>query len=393
MAPALLRLLANSALILPLCVTPTMARSAQPVIPGAEISTLAVLYAQLRKSLAYPPEDNHLLVEAMRAMVQAADPEGGEFFTPAEFAELKAQQSSDQGELGLEVVACQGELVLAPVDSGPAAMAGLRRGDRLLAIDNNAVTGGQLQQVKRKLIGPSKTSVALRIARGNASPITITVERRPLEPKRATISRPAPDIVQLVLPPFNADTLEDAASKLQREWDKRPFRSLIVDLRGNSGGRLDVALALTSVFLAPDTLLATTTGRAADAAQEFRASTTRYASAGAQDLLARLPEAMKNVALIVLVDEKTASGAELVAAVWRDHGRATLVGRKTYGRASIQTVVPLPEGAAVKFTTAYWVSPSGERLHKVGVTPHIIVEDTDPAAALAKAINLLQVNR
>lgn len=355
-----------------------------PKLPLRELQTLAAVYGILQSSFVEQPDGKKLIVAAIRGMTHDLDPDGGEYFTEEEVAAHRDASPPGWGTVGLEINPRGGELVLAPIVGGPAAAAGLRLGDRLLSIDGKSVISGQVESLSHSLRGPVRTKVTVGFARAGAPPMEVAVERENFEPK-VTVSRLEQDIALLVLPRFRGGMLEEATSKLQREWDARPFRSLILDLRGNPGGLLEVAFGVAAMFLPPDAILATTMGKSPTANREYRVSRESYARGARRDPLDGIPAGLKTIPLVVLVDEGTASGAEIVVAALKDHRRATLIGRRTFGRGSVQTVTRLPGAGAIKYTTAYWTSPSGSRIHDIGVSPQIEVRDPEPAGALAEA--------
>jgi carboxyl-terminal processing protease len=189
------------------------------------------------------------------------------------------------------------------------------------------------------------------------------------------VSAPSPEIVVLRITSFNDDTLRQIAGGLAAQWGKKRFKGLVLDLRRNPGGLLDVAIGVSSLFLPPKSLIAQTDGRSPESKVNYFADPKYYARG--TDPFATIPPEIRTLPLVVLVDEGTASGAEIVAAALRDHRRARIVGHKTFGRTSIATVMPLGGDRAVRFTTAYWFPPSHEMLDKVGITPDRIVEAFD----------------
>ena len=208
-------------------------------------------------------------------------------------------------------------------------------------------------------------------------------------PASLSSSRSADGALILRITAFTQGTLADAVERLSQEWKQQPFPGLVLDLRGSPGGLVTTATCLATLFLPADAVVARSAGRSAEANQVYRASAAdlrRDLPAGA---LAALPAAARKTPLVVLVGEKTAAGAELLTAALQDHRRATIVGRTTLGRSSIQTDMPVANGGAIKFTVAWWLSPSGQSLHRRGVTPDVVVDRPDEALELAQALQAL----
>jgi carboxyl-terminal processing protease len=376
------------------CVAAAQSVNERRQLPMQELKALASAYAVLQESFVQTTDGRNLIVSAIRGMVHDIDPDGGEYFTEEEFNAFKEGSPANWGSVGLETRSRNGELILAPIVGGPADVAGLRPGDRLWSIDGKPVANAGVSLLFQKLSGPIGTKVVLGVIRNGAPFTEVAVERKRFELQSPTMSRPQSDIAMLVVHPFRGGTLEDATALLRREWKARPYRALIVDLRGNPGGLLEASLGIASIFLPSDALLAKTSGNGSSANQEYRAVKAHYTPRGARrDPIEGVPTELKTIPIAVLIDEGTASGAEIVAAALRDHNRATLVGRKTFGRGSIQTLTPLPGAGAIKYTSAYWTTPSGARIQDVGISPHVSVQERDPQRTVDEAMKLLATSK
>ena len=197
----------------------------------------------------------------------------------------------------------------------------------------------------------------------------------------------------LRIPRFHANTLVEAVGALRKAWDIEPFRALVLDLRGCPGGLLETSVGVAALFLPEGEVVAHARGAGKEANQTYRASKAFYGRRSGADPLSELPAAVRSLPLAVLVDQATASGGEIVAAAMQDHKRAVVVGRNTYGRASIQTITPLQLGA-IKYTSSYWTSPSGRTLHGSGVKPDVLVENPwDASTVGGTAVRLLGTSR
>jgi carboxyl-terminal processing protease len=360
-------------------------------MPLEEMQNLAAAYEMLRTQLADPVANPELLVGAIRGMVRHADPEGGEFFTEAELKARTEPLPPHIGWTGLELGMRGFQVTLLTRPESPATRAGVQAGDVLLAVDGRSVRGLDVGDVVPMLRGPVGSRVRLTVQRaGRAEPLDLEIERH-RQPARAEarVTRPSAELVVLRMLTIDDGALALAVELLQAQWEERPFKGLVLDLRGNTGGPLNSTVGLAAAFLPRSVVVGSTSGRTAQSGVTFKAQPSDYQLRGA-DPLAKLTPALRQVPLAVLVDGGTASGAEIVTAALREQGRAVVVGRPTFGRGSIQTQMRLPNGGAVKLTTAYWLTPQGQRIHKVGLTPDVIVPAGDAEHELAQALSTLK---
>lgn len=357
-----------------------------------QLQALAAAYHILGEELAQKVDDKTLLVHAIKGMLKGADPEAGEYYTPTEFEEWRNGSAADGGAVGVEVRLKDGQFELSPIEGGPAMQAGVMFGDHLHAIDGQRVKGMERFKVTQRLAGPLGSRVTLTVFReASLKVLEIPVERRAFTPPGVTMSRPAADAVVLRVPHFRDSTLQEAANELLKAWSERPFAAVILDLRGCPGGLLETALGVAAIFLPQGEVVTHARGEGIASNHTYLASPSFYDRKGRGDQLAQLPAALRRLPVVVMVDGGTASGAEIVAAALQDHKRAKVLGTQTYGRASIQTVRPLQMGG-VKYTTSFWTSPAGRKLHGVGIAPDISVEDPWSSAALALAISTARSN-
>lgn len=355
-------------------------------LPLEAMRDLASAYDLLRQGQVAEPSGEALLIAAIRGMVQAHDPEG-EYYTRDELTDLRnSANGATRSTLGLRLTfRPRAVLVSAIAPGGPAAATGLKPGVLIESVDGRPISDLRSFQVHRLLDGePGSTAVLEVIARGERAARRIEVVRAAPVRVEQRLDRPAPG--QAVLRPgqFHEQALVQLAAQLGREWTQQRFDSLVLDLRGHPGGLLDASIGVAAMFLPADALVLKTVGRLPEANQRFLARPQDYSRR--DDPLARLPVGLRSLPLAVLVDGDTASGAEIVAAALQDHGRAVIVGQRTQGRGSIQTVRPLSERGALKYTTAVWESPSGARLEGRGVVPDVAQPEGDAALALAGAL-------
>lgn len=356
-------------------------------LPLEGLRLLAEVYQHVRRSSATPVSDEALIRAAIRGMLRDAAPEGSEFYTVHEAEEFIAGPPPGQVGIGVQLTTRGDRLVLdAPHVGGPAEAAGLQPGDVLQSIDGTAVNARTQVQAHRLLFGPAGSRVVLGLQRDcSTQPLQVTLVRQPAAAAETVVSRPTPEVVVLRPSQFRDRTLEEVARGLASEWQRGPFRGVVLDLRRNPGGLVQTAIGLAALFLPEDAVVAKSSGTDALANQLFRARPGDYLQRGT-DPLASIPKAIRSLPLVVLTDEGTAAGSEIVVAALKDHRRAAIVGRRTYGRGSIQTFTRLSGGAAMKLTTAYWESPSGARIHGAGIEPDERVDPGNPQREVDAAV-------
>jgi carboxyl-terminal processing protease len=358
-------------------------------LPQEQLRSLAYAYGLVRSDSVKEQDPAGLIVAAIRGMVSRADAEDGEYYEPKEFEALKS--SADHASFGLELRRRNGQVEIDPIAGSSAIEAGLRPKDVLHAVDGSRVRGLELHQIFDLLRGPDGSRASLTIFRESTLAVmTFQVERR-THAFQVAASELEPGVSILKIPHFNATSLEAIASQLRDRWERQPFtRGLVIDLRGCPGGLVSAALGLASVFLPEGAPIAQMEGRTAQSKVAYKAGPSAYLKGTATDPLASIPAAARRVPVSLLVDGGTSAGAEILVAALRDNHRASVVGRRTMGRASIQTIRQVsPDGDGVKFTTAYWISPSGIQIDGIGISPDIEVPDAYAPAALRSAVQAL----
>ncbi|MBI4537346.1 MAG: SEL1-like repeat protein [candidate division NC10 bacterium] len=321
----------------------------------------ALAWIQARYGSAVRPED--AVHAAIRGMMEKADPHGS-FIPTTEMKELRSEIRADFGGIGVELIRQAGELtVVAPSDGGPADRAGIRSGDRILRIGGESTAGMTLGSAVAKLRGPTGSQVTLSLSRaGRADTVDVRLQREPIELKSVQ-SQPLGDGMHYIrIGSFTEQTLQDLQQELQR-IQADGGAGLVMDLRNNGGGLLKQAVAVSDIFLDAGQLIAYTKGRRKNPDLRFVAE-----HAGG---FSKLP-------MVVLVNHGTASGAEIVAAALQDWKRAVILGEPTFGRGSIQTLIPLSDGSGLLLTTAKFFTPLGRYIGEVGITPDVVVKEPQP---------------
>lgn len=307
---------------------------------------------------------------ALDGIVASLDPHSA-FLDAAEYKAMRVSTAGHYSGVGLEVAERDGRVVVAaPLAGSPAERAGVRAGDVLLAIDGEDVAPGSLDESINRIRGYAGSTVRLSVGReGEPEPLEFALERSEVHVRTVRATRlPGGAYGYVQITHFNDATPRDLRRQLSELQVAGPLRGLVLDLRGNPGGVLESAVGVADDFLEAG-LIVRAEGRAAGARFELNATDG--------DLLRDAP-------LVVLVDRGSASGAEIVAGALRDHGRATLMGERTFGKGSVQTVIPLRDGQALKLTTSRYFTPSGVSIHDRGLEPDVLLADAlrmGPSAA------------
>lgn len=336
----------------------------------SDINRFTNAIAQIKDFYVQTTSDKKLLEDAIRGMLSGLDPHS-EYLDEEAYKTLLMATSGEFGGLGIEVTGEYGVLkVISPIDGTPAAKAGIKSGDYIVAINNKLVSEMTLNEAVDKMRGEKGSDVSLTIIRkGDKSPLKIKLIRETIHITSIKGNLVAPDFGYVRISQFQEPTaklLVEQIEKLQKE-NKRPLKGLVVDLRNNPGGLLETAVQVTDVFLDNKSidnkfknLVVYTEGRLPNAQYS--------AQAKPGDVLHGAP-------IVVLVNEGSASASEIVAGALQDYGRAIIVGVTSFGKGSVQTVLPLDDTHAIKLTTALYHTPSGRLIQNKGITPDIIVEN------------------
>ncbi|HET7756221.1 MAG TPA: S41 family peptidase [Steroidobacteraceae bacterium] len=344
----------------------------RPTLPWEEASLFAEVYERIKRDYVEDVDDHTLMEKAVRGMVAALDAHSA-YLDSEEFEAIRLSTMGSYPGVGIEVVAAGGVVkILHPIDGSPAQRAGLRPGDEIVRIDGNDI-GGDLAGAIARMRGAPGSTVQLTIRRAGVAGLTdYALRRAQVEVRSVTQQTLEPGYGYLRITSFSETTADDVAHAVSRLKKENPsgIKGLVLDLRDNPGGVLEAGVAVADDFL-DQGVIVTADGRTPES--RFRMDATRG------DLIGGAP-------LVVLVDGGTASASEIVAGALKDHGRALLIGRRTYGKGSVQTVMPLSHGGAVKLTTSLYFTPSGASIQGKGIIPDI-VEGTARAAAGTDADN------
>ncbi|HAJ71627.1 MAG TPA: peptidase S41, partial [Methylophilaceae bacterium] len=259
-----------------------------------------------------------------------------------------------------------------------AYSAGLKSGDLIIKLDETQVRGLTLNDAVKKMRGTPGTKITLSVVRKNEEkPLTFTITRAVIKSQSVKNKLIEKDFGYVRITQFQEHTGEDLAKALKalHEQNKDAFKGLVLDLRNNPGGLLDAAVGVSAAFLPKDDLVVYTEGRVPDSKMRLTATATDYARRGKSDYLKDLPAEYKNVPMVVLVNAGSASASEIVAGALQDHKRAKILGIQSFGKGSVQTILPMNNGSAIKLTTARYFTPNGRSIQAKGIVPDIIVED------------------
>jgi carboxyl-terminal processing protease len=326
-----------------------------------DIRTFTAVFNLVKQAYVEPVDDKTLMEDAIRGLLSGLDPHS-EYLDQRAMDQLSEDTSGSYDGLGLEVLTVDGVLrVVAPIDDTPAARAGIKPGDIVLRIDGKTITSENLTQSIDLLRGKNGSKVNLSIMHEGASvPEDYTLTRETIRVASVRVRELDPGYVYMRVVQFQEDTGSELRSKLTKLLSKAgALRGAVLDLRSNPGGLLTSAVEISDDFL-DSGVIVTTKGRLKQSDLTF--------SATPGDLLEGAP-------LVVLVDNGTASAAEIVAGALKDNHRALIMGRRTFGKGSVQTVLPLDDTRAVKLTTARYFTPSGTSIQASGIDPDIELQD------------------
>ena len=348
---------------------------AEEPLPLADIRLFTDVYARVKRDYVEAVDDHKLIEGAIRGMIASLDPHSS-FLGEDEFSELQIGTSGEFGGLGIEVGLEGGFIrVIAPIDDTPAYRAGVKAGDLIIQLGDKSVKGMSLSQAVKLMRGAAGTTLVLKVVReSEAAPIDIPVMRDVIRIKSVRNRLLDDDIGYIRVTSFQSKTTRNVFAAVDSLVAKagNDLRGVVLDLRNNPGGVLTGAVGVSDIFLSEGELIVYTEGRAADAALKY--------SAGTPDKLQGLP-------VVVLINEGSASASEIVAGALQDHKRATLVGSKSFGKGSVQTVLPLQKNAALKLTTARYFTPLGRSIQNSGIVPDITIEVTNKVSGEVKKAN------
>ncbi len=334
-------------------------------LPLDELRTFAEVFAKVKSDYVETIDDRELLENAIRGMLEGLDPHSA-YLDKESYSELQEGTSGEFGGLGIEVGMEDGYVkVISPIDGTPAAKSGIEAGDLIIKLDGKSVRGMSLNDAVDIMRGKPGTDLELSIVRkGQETPLDFTITRAIITAQSVRSEILEPGFGYARISNFQTHTAEDlrkAVEKLKNEADKakEKLNGLILDLRNNPGGILNAAVGVSDLFL-DSGMIVYTEGRISDSKLKFTAKPS---------------DVLKDAPIIVLVNGGSASASEIVAGALQDHNRAIIMGEQTFGKGSVQTILPMNSEAAVKLTTARYFTPSGRSIQASGIKPDIIIEN------------------
>jgi carboxyl-terminal processing protease len=325
-----------------------------------ELNLFGEVFEDVRADYAGKVDDDQLIESAINGMLTSLDPHSN-YLNTKNFDDMKVQTRGEFGGLGIEVSMENGLVkVVSPIDDTPASRAGLKPGDLITQLDGQPVQGMTLPQAVEKMRGPVNSDIRLTIQRKGRDSFEVKLTRATIRIQSVRSHLVGDDIGYIRITSFNEQTdvgLNNAMKNIKRQAGNK-LRGIVLDLRNNPGGLLDQAVAVADAFLDKGEIVSTR-GRRSDDAQRY--------DARPGDIAAGLPVA-------VLINGGSASASEIVAGALQDHHRAILLGTRSFGKGSVQTIIPLPGHGAMRLTTARYYTPSGRSIQAKGIEPDIIVE-------------------
>jgi carboxyl-terminal processing protease len=346
-------------------------------LPIEELRTFAEVFNAIKQGYVEPIEDKKLITHAISGMLSNLDPHSTYLDADA-FKDLQVGTQGEFGGLGIEVGMEEGLVkVVSPIEDTPADRAGVKSGDLIFKLDDTIVKGLTLSEAVKRMRGKPKTQIRLGILRkGEAKPLEITLTREVIKVQSVKSKLVEEGYGYLRVTSFQENTAASVVKHLNDLYKPGQLKGLVLDLRNDPGGLLNGAVGVSAAFLPPKTLVTSTDGRTPDAKHQFFASPDDYLRGSKEDYIKSLPPEARKVPMVVLVNGGSASASEIVAGALQDHKRALVLGTPTFGKGSVQTVLPLPGNTAIKLTTARYYTPLGRSIQAKGIVPDIAVEET-----------------
>jgi carboxyl-terminal processing protease len=346
--------------------TRNQADNSAKTIPFEELRSFTEVFHRIKRDYVEEVDDKTLLENAIQGMLTGLDPHSG-YLTPEVYQEIQIGTTGEFGGLGIEVGMDNGFVkVISPIDDTPAQRAGIEAGDLIIRLDDTPVKGMTLTEAVKIMRGIPGSSIKLTIVRENEEkPLKITIVRAIIKVKSVKSRVLEPGYGYIRISHFQAHTADDLEKAITDiKTDNNKLKGLVLDLRNNPGGVLNGAVAVSDAFLTRGRIVYTE-GRVADASLSFHADS--------EDWLDGAP-------MVVLVNGGSASASEIVAGALQDHQRAIIMGNKTFGKGSVQTILPMNNDAALKLTTARYYTPSGRSIQAEGIKPDIVLNKIEIAS-------------
>ncbi len=362
-------------------------KDATTPLPIEELRAFSEVFGRIKSDYVEPVSDKKLITEAINGMLSGLDPHSS-YLDAEGFKELQVGTQGEFGGLGIEVGMEDGLVkVISPIEDTPAYHAGIKSGDLIIKLDDTLVKGLTLNDAVKRMRGKPGSKILLTIVRkGETKPLTISVTRAVIKVQSVKPKLVDSGYAFVRITQFQEHTGENLATALDSllKQSGGNLKGIILDLRNDPGGLLTAAVGVSAAFLPKDSLVVYTEGRTDDAQMRLTANPENYLrGSGTSDYLKNVPSLFKSLPMVVLVNGGSASASEIVAGALQDHKRAVIMGTQSFGKGSVQTILPLGNSTAIKLTTARYYTPSGRSIQAKGIIPDIIVED--PATASSDA--------
>ncbi|MDR0564730.1 MAG: S41 family peptidase [Azoarcus sp.] len=360
-------------------------KPASQSLPLEELRAFADVFSVIKRDYVEPVEDKKLFTQAITGMLNGLDPHSA-YLDAEALKELQVGTQGEFGGLGIEVGMEEGFVkVVSPIEDTPAFRAGIQAGDLIVKIDDTPAKGMSLDDAVKRMRGKPATKITLTLARkGAQQPIIVTLTREVIKVQSVKSKIVEPGYAWLRVTQFQENTAKSMVEHLSKLGAAGKPKGLVFDLRNDPGGLLNGAIGVAAAFLPEGVTVVTTNGRNEAAHREYRATPSDYVSSSG-DFLRALPPWARDIPMVVLVNGGSASASEIVAGALQDHKRAVIMGTRTFGKGSVQTILPLNNAAAIKLTTARYYTPSGRSIQAKGIDPDIVVEET-PQGSSAKRL-------
>ena len=346
-------------------------------LPIEELRAFTEVFGRVKSDYVETVDDKRLITQAINGMLTGLDPHSA-YLDQEAFRELQVGTQGEFGGLGIEVGMEEGFVkVIAPIDDTPASRAGVKPGDLIVKLDDASVKGMTLTDAVKRMRGKPNTQITLTISRkGETTPIVVTLTRAIIHVQSVKSKMIEPGYAWIRVSQFQEQTPESLVSAIEKLYKQGQIKGLVLDLRNDPGGLLNGAVAVSAAFLPQGSLVVYTDGRTDDSKMKLNASPENYLRGRSkEDYLRKLPPEVKNVPMVVLVNSGSASASEIVAGALQDHRRAVIMGQPTFGKGSVQTILPLGNNTAIKLTTARYYTPSGRSIQAKGIVPDIPLDD------------------
>lgn len=360
-------------------------KDARAGLPVEDLRLFAEVFNAIKQGYVEPIDDKKMIANAISGMLSNLDPHSA-YLDAESFKELQVGTQGEFGGLGIEVGMEDGLVkVVAPYEDTPAFRAGIKAGDLIFKLDDTMVKGMTQTEAVKRMRGKPQTQIRLSIFRkGESAPIELTLTREIIKIQSVKSKLVEPGYGWVRITQFQENTISSLSKHLNDLYKQGELKGLVLDLRSDPGGLLHGAVGVSAAFLPAGTKVVSINGRTPEIKQEYTATPNDYARER-EDPLKNLPKEVKKVPLVVLVNSGSASASEIVAGALQDHKRAIIMGTQTFGKGSVQTIIPLPGDTAIKLTTARYYTPNGRAIQAKGIEPDIVVAESSRAFHLREA--------